>query len=163
MSIGEMQDQPIMFVDNVSLFADQNISAHAQMDEQGIVFIQLGKDSAIGNILAGFCIIGGIDTDSYTNSLLYRVESQSSYISEIYVNTEIAQTISWGEYYGSVGTRFDFSNDDDYDNGDIGVDLGVGVRFNAADNLSGEIGVTKLFLQTDEEDVTVSANVRYQF
>jgi len=103
------------------------------------------------------------DTDSYTNSLLYRVKSQSSYISEIHVNTEIAQTISWGEYYGSVGTRLDLSNDEDYDNGDIGVDLGIGVRFNAADNLSGDIGIKKLFLQTDEKDVTVSANVRYEF
>jgi outer membrane autotransporter protein len=103
------------------------------------------------------------ETDSYTDSLARRIKSTSSYLSEIMVNSEVAKVTDWGEYYGTVGVGFDLQDDNDYNNGDIGVDLGLGLRFNPSDNLTGEISVKKLFLKKDEEDVTYSANLRYEF
>ena len=137
--------------DSDTLFA--NIGVMRTMD--------LGDDTYL--TMDGSYSYADTESDSYTDSLSRRIDSSKSYISEFYVNSELAKGASWGEYFGTVGVRFDLTSDSEYDNGDIGVDLGMGVRFNPTDNITGDVAIKKLFLQKDEENVTISANIRYEF
>ncbi|MCW8929722.1 MAG: autotransporter outer membrane beta-barrel domain-containing protein [Gammaproteobacteria bacterium] len=104
-------------------------------------------------------------TLSIDPSVTNRMNLDSSNISEFLLNTELAQSKSWGEYYGTVGAILDLSNNDDSvsDDGDFGMNAGIGLRFNASEKLLGEISYNKVFLWDGHNDYTVSANVRYDF
>ncbi len=97
-------------------------------------------------------------------SVTNRIKVNSVTVSEFLLNTELAQPQSWGEYYGTVGAIFDLSHDDDFiDEAALGLNAGVGLRFNASDDLLGEVSYSKEFLRKGHNDYTLSANVRYQF
>ncbi len=110
------------------------------------------------------------DSDTYLAKLSIdpgarnKIKVDSETISEFLLNTELAQPQSWGEYYGTIGAIFDFSDQDNFtDEGTIGLNAGVGLRFNASDDLLGEVSYSKGFLRKGHNDYTISANVRYEF
>ncbi len=114
---------------------------------------------------------GYASSDSYTaqlstnSSVTNQMNLDSSTVSEFLLNTELAQPKSWGEYYGTLGALWNVADNDSslYEDDDFGLNAGVGLRFNASENLLGEISYNKTFLREGHNDYTVSANIRYDF
>jgi hypothetical protein len=103
-------------------------------------------------------------SDSYiSNNLL--ISPDDTILSQLHLNFELARIMEWGEFYGLLGSRFDLYDDDDdaHDNGRYAVDLGIGTRFYANEVFSGDISIKKMFLRKNEENVTITFGVRYQF
>ncbi len=104
------------------------------------------------------------ESDDYSKNGLI-ISPDGAIISQINVNAELANATNWGEFYGLAETKFDLYNDDDdlYDNGDFGMNLGLGVRFNASQAITGDINVKSLVVGKDQENYTITASFRYQF
>jgi len=104
------------------------------------------------------------DSDSYVSGSLI-VTPDDTILSQVHINAEIAKVLKWGEVYGVAESKFDLHDDDDaqHDNGSFGMDLGLGVRFKANDAFSGDVSVKKMVARKDEENVTVTATIRYQY
>jgi len=104
------------------------------------------------------------DSDSYVSGSLI-INPEDTILSQVHVNAEVAKILEWGEVYGLAESKFDLRDDDDalHDNGSFGMDLGLGVRFNANQDFSGDVSVKKMFARKDEENVTITASIRYQY
>lgn len=145
--------------DSDNHFAGFGVMRSSQLDNGLNFTMDLGYNYAYTN------------SDSYTAELSIdptvttRMNIDSSTVSEFLLNTELAQPKSWGEYYGALGALWNVANNDSslYEDDDFGLNAGVGLRFNASDNLLGEISYNKEFLRKGHNDYTVSANIRYDF
>jgi len=105
-------------------------------------------------------------TFSRDSGVTTKVKVDGARISEATLNTELANPIQWGEYYGVVGVLVNIADndyDDIIDESDFGMNAGVGIRFNATENLLGEISYNNVLLRKGHNDYSFSANLRYDF
>ena len=107
--------------------------------------------------------------DSYTDSTDSRIDLGNTYLGLLTFNAEFAKTISYGEAYIKTGVEIqttDQSNslDTKYDYNRYGGIAGVGLRFNATDDLTGDIYANANILRKYEDSgYTLGASLRYQF
>ncbi|MFK5985556.1 MAG: autotransporter outer membrane beta-barrel domain-containing protein [Pseudomonadota bacterium] len=148
----------------------ENAPSNASSYDSDSHFITGGamKDFGIGtnlalNLDAGYTYAES-DSDSYASNGLI-ITPDGTILSQLHVNAEVAKIMEWGELYGLAETKFDLHDDDNalHDNGSFGMDLGLGIRFNANEAISGDVNVKKMFARKDEENVTITATIRYQF
>jgi hypothetical protein len=107
------------------------------------------------------------DPKSYIDSANRTINAETTKVRLLNVNYEIAKPYAWGEGFIAAGLEYDSINSSTNNSALAGDDqlggrLGAGLRFNASDNLFGEVSANYNVMRTYEHGGhTFSATLRY--